>query len=142
MDAAELKKLQESVAATQAENRRLRERMALSDAATLGRTLLTESTLPEAARARVISRCVSAVTLTEAGELDTAAFTEAVTREAKDEAAYIDRITGGASPRGVGGGAVETDPVKLAESRRASQIESWMGMGYTKDQAEKMTGVN
>ncbi len=142
MDAAELKKLQESVATTQAENRKLRERMALSDAATEARTILGAMDIPQAVRDRVAARCVVSAPLTEAGDLDTAKFTEAVKREAADEAAYVSKITGGGQPRGVGAAPVE--PAKIIESATASIVDSFIGMGYSKEAAERMAkgGVN
>jgi hypothetical protein len=139
MDAAELKKLQESNAALQAETRKLRERMAISDAATEARTILSAMALPEAVKDRVAARCVSSAALTEAGELDVIKFREAVQKEAADEAAYISKVTGGANPRGVGSAQV-IEPAKIHESATASIVQNFMDMGYDEKTAKSMAG--
>src|SRR6185369_10436052 len=93
MDAAQIevkiteavKPLTEALAAAKADNRKLRERMAASEAGTEGSRILAGMNLAEGIRERVLARCVANVPLTEAGDLDSAKLKERVEAEAKDE---------------------------------------------------------
>lgn len=139
MDEAELKKLNESMAALNADNKKLRERMALSDAATEGRAILSTMRLDEAVSQRVLARCVARVPFTESGDLNVEEFKKAVEAEAKDEQAYISKITGGARVVGMGAPMQESvDPAKDAEEAHKSLKESFIAMGHSEKQAEIM----
>ena len=76
MDAAELRKLQESVTALQADNRKLRDREALREAAVpiadYLRTVTASQPIKDKVTQRVLERCVTPP-LTATGELDHAA---------------------------------------------------------------------
>lgn len=144
MDAAELKKLQESVAAVQAENRKLRERNALSDAGIEARKYFATVQVSEAVQERVLGRVlVGNIPLTEAGDLDTAKLKTLVEAETKDELAYISKLSGGRIVTGMGAGAAspQLTEAQLAETKKADdaaalRTASWMG--FESDQAKKI----
>ena len=135
---AEFKQLQESQRKLEADNRKLRERMALSDAATKGRTILSGLRLSEQVRERVLARCLTNVPLTEAGELDTEKFKVAIEAEAKDEAAYISSLTGGAKVIGMGSPVTEAAEPMTNEAIDAELVESFVGWGFDKDKADRL----
>jgi hypothetical protein len=134
MDAAELKKLQEGQATLVAENRKLRERFALADAATEARKYFTSVTVNEAVQERVLGRVLAgAVPLTEAGDLDTTKLTAIVERETKDELAYISKLSGGKIVTDMGGAAApQLTEAQIAEANKANtaaalRTANWMG---------------
>lgn len=132
MDAAELKKLQESIAQTQAdnavikaENRKLRERMALSDAATEVRKILGGIRISEAISTRVASRILAGVIpLTEVGDLDLVKLKTLVEGEAKDECEYVAKLSGGQIVTGMGSGAAEMTEAQKTEHEKELDAEA------------------
>jgi hypothetical protein len=126
MDAAELKKLNESLAAQTAINARLMERAVRSDAREAATKIVAGIELAEASRARVVENVLRDIPKTEAGELDAVKFAELVNQEAKREAQYVAELTGAGrvSGMGAGGGVMftESDPVKAAEAAKALQL--------------------
>lgn len=119
MDAAELKKLQESVAAADAVNSRLLKRAIRGDAREAAIRILKGVTLQEASKERVIESVLVDIPVKD-GELDTAKFAEAVNAEAKREGQYVASITESGRVRGMGGAPVQID-VKEAEQRAANE---------------------
>lgn len=96
--------------------------------------------LPPAARDRVREQTVRDLPLTEAGELDTAAFdqrvTEAVTAEREFIATVLEQA-GAGRPRGVGGGSQpqgEDNSTALSEAQ-AKLAEAFKGFGMTDEAA-------
>ena len=117
MDAAELTKLQESVDATRAENRKLRERMALSDAAQSAAKYFKGVRVSEAIAERVTARVLAGrIPLTESGDLNEAEFQKLIDAETKDEVKYIEKLTDGRVVTNMGTGA-PAEPT--AEQRQA-----------------------
>jgi len=123
MDAAELKKLQESVTQLAVDNRKLRERMALSDAAGEVRKILGGLRISEAIAERVSGRILAGrIPLTEAGDLDAAKLKELVEAEAKDECAYVERLSGGRLVTGMGQ-AAETTLTEAQQAERQKDLD-------------------
>ena len=145
MEAAELKKLQESLATQAATNQRLLERAIRGDAREEATRILRTTSLMEAAWPRVIeqvTRDFSAIPQAD-GALDKTKFAEAVNAAAKTEGAYAQLLTGSGQVRGVGTPApaeltaqeserVEKDAKKLRESR----IANYMQFGLDRKAAE------
>jgi hypothetical protein len=117
MDAAELKQLQETVAEQAVDLRRLRERAAISDAATIVRANLSDLRISEAIAQRVAGRILAGtIPLTATGDLDTAKLKTLVEAEAKDECAYIAQLSNGRIVSGMG-----AEPAQLSETDRDEQ---------------------
>lgn len=127
MDAAELKKLQESHDQQKAINARLLERALRGDARELAQTILKPLTLHEAAKVEVVTNVTKGTIPTnEAGELDAVKFTELVNAEAKRIGALASALTGGGAVNGLGSAPAPTpvDPAvqaKEAETRKAAR---------------------
>lgn len=145
MDAAELKKLQESLASQAATNQRLLERAIRGDAREEAKRILKGTTLIEAAKERVIesvTRDFAAIPQKD-GALDTVKFTEAVNAAAKAEGQYVASLIGSGQVRGMGAPAPVID-AKESERQaaddkklRESRIANYMRLGLTKEAAEK-----
>lgn len=138
VDAAEFQKLKESAAAAEkrlataeAEARKLRERMALSDARGEVAAYFGTVRVSEAIQTRVTGRLMAGtIPLTETGELDVAKFKPMIEAEAKDELAYVARLGGDRTV--VGMGAVpDADPKKIAESFDAALNDLAATMGLS-----------
>lgn len=153
MDAAELDKkikeavtpLTEQLSTAQADNRKLRERMAVTEAVNEGNRILNGMNLQEGVRDRVLGRCVANVPLTEAGDLDPVKFKERLEAEAKDEAAYISKITGGARVTGMGAPAPATEPLTEAQQLKESyelMAKNLGRLGMSKDAVKRVTGID
>lgn len=148
MDAAELKKLQESLTAQSALNQRLLERAIRGDAREEAVRILKGVSLVEAAKERVIdavTRDFAAIPQKD-GALDTAKFTEAVNAAAKAEGAYVASLMGSGQVRGMGVAPVQID-AKEAEKAAADQkrlreaaVRSYMDLGMPKAAAEQAAG--
>ena len=144
MDAAELKKLQESLAAQAVVNQRLLERALRGDARTEAARILKGVTLIDAAKERVIESVLrNPIPQTAEGALDVAKFTESVTAAAKEEGAYVASLMGSGRVLGMGAPAAPVVDPKEAEKRtadakklRESSIRSFMSLGMTKEAAE------
>ncbi len=140
-----LKPVNDALAVANATNRKLKERMAVSDAATEGSRILNGLNLSEGVKDRVLGRCVANVPLTEAGDLDTAKFKERIEAEAKDEAAYIAKITGGAKVHGLGTPVAESEPVsdttRLAEANKTAAV-NLKRLGLSGDAVKRVTGID
>jgi len=136
MDAAEIKKLQEGQATLVAENRKLRERFALSDAADEARKYFKSVQVAEAVQERVLGRVLAGnIPLTEAGDLDTAKLKTIVEAQTKDELAYISKLSGGKIVTDMGGGtAPQLTETQIAEADKADKVAAtrtagWLGLG-------------
>lgn len=137
MDAAELKKLQESIAALQADNRKLKERAAVADAAQEVANYFTTVRVGEAIQERVTRRILSGkVPLTESGELDVAAINKLAESETREESNYIAKATGGRVVTGMGQASAElTEADKSAIKKRDEAASNAFAeaMGFGKD---------
>ncbi len=153
MDAAELDKkikeavtpLTEQLATVQTENRKLRERAAASEAVTEGNRILNGLNLAEGVRERVLARCVANVPLTKDGDLDSPKFKERLEAEAKDEAAYISKITGGARVAGMGAPAATTEPLTEAQQLKESSelmAKNLGRLGMSNEAVKRVTGID
>jgi len=134
MDAAELKKLQEGQATLIAENRKLRERFALSDAADEARKYFKSVQVAEAVQERVLGRVLAGhIPLTEAGDLDKAKLTTIVEAQTKDELAYISKLSGGRIVTDMGGAPPQLTEAQIAEANKQQAEEldrtaPWYGL--------------
>ena len=128
MDAAELKKLQESLAAQTALNQRLLERAIRSDARDEATRLLESVSLPPEAKAKVIDSLTGpkATIPTKEGSLDSETFKVLVESEAKSMGAFVAQLTGGGRVFGMGAAVVPID-AKEAERRKAEEKEEREG---------------
>lgn len=94
--------------------------------------------LPPAIRDRVRERAVSNLPLTEAGELDQAAFdqrvTEAVTAEREFMATLAEQM-GAGRPRGIGGGSTPPGDDKALTEAQTKLTEAFKGFGMNDDAA-------
>lgn len=113
----------EAVAAVTKPVSALEQRAIRGDATVEAHRILTGITLPEASKGRVVENVLRDLPLKE-GALDIAKFGDLVTAEAKREGSYVASLTGSGRVLGMGGAPVESDPVKLAESRKRSAEEA------------------
>lgn len=129
MDAAEVTKLVEAgvklaVAPLLAENKKLSERLTITaEAPAVIAEYFTSVRVSPAIMERVTRRAMEAADryMVE-GKLDAAKFKTFIEAETKDEAAFIERATGGRVVIGMGTQA-QTDPVKLAEAAKLEEKE-------------------
>lgn len=149
VEKADFKKLQEaSVAqaaliATQAlENRRNRERFALTDASGVIGAYFATVTVAEGIRTRITARLLSGtVPLTESGDLDKVKLTALVEAETKDETAYIAGLSGGRIVTGMGQASAELTEAQKTENAKALTEEmdrSASGWGFETPQGRKV----
>ncbi len=120
MDAAEITKLQETVAAQALVNKQLLERAIRSDAREEAARLLEAVTLPAQAKARVIARVLESAPPTKDGALDNAKLKEAVDAAAKAEGEYLASII----PSGnvIGMGQRPVPQIDATEAARRTQL--------------------
>lgn len=156
MDQAQFTKLQETVtnqaatiASQTAVNTRLLERAIRGDARELAQTVLKPLTLHEAAKAEVVSNVLKgSLPMTEAGDLDSAKFTDLVNAEAKRLGDLAATLIGSGRPVGLGSPApAATDPAvaareaeaatKAKEFRIAEATRSYMNLGMDENAAKR-----
>lgn len=118
------------------ENLKLRQRLAVTEAAGVADGILATLSLHEGVRARVKSRVLGGVIpLTEAGELDATKLKELLEAEAKDESAYIAKLTEGKQV--VNMGAPIEKPADLTEAEYEKQmVASFMESGMSEAAAK------
>lgn len=135
MDAAELKKLRESVDAS---NVRAELREARLDAREQGISLLESISLPQAAKADVMSRVLESVPMKD-GALDAVKFKEIVTTEAKRVGALLASVTGAGKVTGMGSGLgapIVVPEAKKPEEIQAHAVKTFMRLGLTESAAK------
>jgi hypothetical protein len=151
MDAAEIKKLQESLAAQTAINERLLKRAMRADAMELAAAVLSTTSLTEAQR-RFVAQSVIGTTETprelpmKEGVLDAAKLTESVNAAAKAYSATLP-ATGGV--RGMGAGpTLVTESAEVKAAREAAvkesqgrQVRALMELGLSEAAAKESVGV-
>lgn len=147
MDAAEITKLQESVAtantnyaAVAAANAKLLERALKGDAREVAASILAGITLPEASKLRVIDTVLrESLPKTEAGELDTVKFTESVNAEAKREGVYVGGLIGAGQVLNMGpvGEVTLAREAEKPEEINARAIKIFERLGHSKEAAER-----
>lgn len=117
MDEAQVKALIEAGnAPLVAENRKLRERLSLQEAAGLIDKQHGSMDAPPAVKARVRGRLLEgSMPKTATGELDAVALAALVEKDTKDEQAYVAGLIGG-GVRGVGAAPAGAVPVELSEA--------------------------
>lgn len=126
MDEAEIKALKESTALVALENRKLRERFALQDAADEGKKYFATVRVGEAIQERVLGRVLAGkIPLTEAGDLDKTKLTALVEAETKDEVAYVNKLSGGKVVVSMGSG----EQPALTEAEKATQVKERVAEG-------------
>lgn len=140
MEAAELKKLQETVTSQAAVNAQLLERALKGDAREYATELLEAVTLPEAAKKKIVARVLESVP-TKDGALDTAKLKESVDAQAKAEGVYLAEITGSGRVFGMGAPPVAIDAkeseraAQQAKDEEASAIAVFESLGMPKEAA-------
>jgi hypothetical protein len=153
MDAAELKKLQESVATQTAINTRLLERALRGDARVEAARILKTNSLAEPAKERVIeavTRDFASIPQTD-GALDLVKFSEAVNAAAKAEGAYVASLVGSGRVSGMGSPApavaapaVTAQEAATAEADRKrlreAAVRSFTDLGMPRAAAEAAVG--
>ena len=129
VDMEELQKLQEANAALQtrleeaeAENARLREALALREARDFVEKALTEISLPNATRKRLIENLAKGAPSNEEGAVDKEAPAEAISEAVKAEAAYLTEVAGLGKITGMGGDGDQGDDDE-AEAEVAETLE-------------------
>jgi hypothetical protein len=101
----------------------LRERTVKADARAEGARLLETVSLPDAAKARIIERCVESLPMA-GNELDESKFREAVVKEAQAEGRYIRELTGGGEVFGMGSYVQEAvDPERQKKLQEAMKLQ-------------------
>lgn len=144
MDAAELQKLQESLATQTAVNARLLERAIRGDAEKLANATLKPLTLHEAVKGEVVSNVLKGALPMKDGELDSATFVGLVNAEAKRLGELASALTGSGRVSGMGTSApVQIDAKEaervLAEAKkvRESAVRNFReAFGMPKEAAE------
>ena len=151
MDAAEIKKLQESLATQTAINERLLKRALRADAVELAGAVLATTSLNEAQRKFVTELVVGTVEApreiaTKDGVMDAAKVTEAVNAAAKSYSATLP-ASGGV--RGMGAGITvvqESEAVKAArelntKEAQTRQVQALVELGLSEKDAKESVGV-
>jgi len=154
IDDAELRQLRESASTVQAAEQRATEAETRASEAERRAQMLTAAgvargridtalaaqeaaDLPDAIRSRIRERAVSDLPLTDAGELDTAAFdqrvAEAITSEREFVATLAEQM-GAGRPRSLGGGKTPQDNEALTEAQN-KLAEAFKGFGMTDEAA-------
>ena len=101
----------------------LRERTVKADAREEGARLLETVSLPDAAKQRIIERCVENLPLA-GNELDESKFREMVVREAQSEGRYLAQITGGGGVFGMGTHSEPpVDPERAKKLQEAAKLQ-------------------
>ena len=125
MDEAQVKALiKESQAPLIAENKRLREHLALTQAPQLIREALQDIRLPEPAKRRIIERLAPAAPMGEDGKIDSKKLGEMVEAEAKIEAGFLSELGLGSNVASIGVRMNEKDARKAEEQTREQFDES------------------
>lgn len=146
MDAAEIKQLQESLAAREADTKRLLERALRADARDFIDRELRSVTLHEAGKRLVTDAIMDPARAIPAkeGAIDESALKALVTAEAQRVGAVLAEITGSGQVRGMGAAAPPPVDAKEAERRaadektlRESAVKSFMALGMPKEAAER-----
>jgi hypothetical protein len=132
MDNAELKKLQEN-------QKKTNQRLALYEAKDFAAAELKTIRLPEAAKQRILDRCVGNAPLTADGTLDESALKKHIAAEAKEEGEYLAKLTGGRIVEGMGAPlpTTETDPTKLQEAYESEMKDIAGALGITDKASRK-----
>ena len=151
MTDAEVKKLQESVAALEADNVKMKGRIMFTDAASLAGAVLSTTSLNEAQRAFVMGSVIGTVESpreipVKDGALNATALTEAINAGAK---AYSATLPTSGGVRGMGTAPVvmtETAEAKAAREARqkesaAQDVEALVVLGMSEADAKKQVGV-
>lgn len=146
MDATEIKKLQESHAASLALIEKLQKRALRADALELAGAVLATTSLNEAQRKFVADTVIEREIPVKEGVLDAAKLTEAVNAAAKSYSATLP-ATGGV--RGLGAGptlVTESAEVKAAreanlKESQAKQVRALVDLGLSEASAKESVGV-
>jgi len=146
MDAAEIKKLQESLAAQTAINARLLARAMRADAVELAGAVLSTTSLNEAQRKYVADSVVDREIPTKDGVLDGAKLTEAVNAAAKSYSATLPS-TGGVRGMGAGPTLVQESAEQKAarletlKESQAREVRALVELGLSEAAAKESVGV-
>lgn len=118
----EAKSLRESVAQTNSENKKLRERFALIDAREAIASFFTTVRVGEAIEGRVTARLLErTVPVNATGDLDKEAFKKLWEAETKDEAAYVNKLAGGRVVVAMGTATAEPTAEQREAERRQEE---------------------
>lgn len=117
--------------ASETDNRRLRESLALREAGDFVAKKLATIALPAITKQRLTESLVAKATLTAAGALDTAALTAVIEADVKAEGEYLASVTGG-TIRGMGSKPV-TEAAAVTE---ADLVKAYQGIGMSEAAAK------
>lgn len=123
------------------QNARFREALLLRDAREFVRTELARETVPDITRNRLVESLSANPPVTEAGDLDKAAFTTRISEAVKAEVAYLTQAAGYGSGRiegmGSGGGNAmgEQATQPSEEDMQKRMTESFRAMGLSEKEA-------
>jgi hypothetical protein len=147
MDAAELKKLQESHAAQSAINARLLERALRGDARELAQSILKPLTLHEAVKVEVVENVLKGTIPATDGVIDSVKFTDIVNLEAKRLGTLAATLMGAGGVAGMGPSAPAVDPTvaateaaaraKTRELRIAESTRNFQAIGMPEEAAKR-----
>jgi Tfp pilus assembly protein FimV len=132
----EMKELQEAVATLQtqnetlaASNARLNQALALRDARDMARETLSQISLPDATKARVVETLAKNPPMKD-GALDREAFATSILEAVKTESAYLEKVVGLGNIRGLGESA--NDDQELDEDKLEGELaESFRAIGLS-----------
>jgi len=134
----EVSTLTEAATARETENAQLREAIALREARTFVESKLAESKLHALSVTRLTESLVGQATLTEAGQLDQAALSEAVEAAVVAERGYVEGLGLGSVIHGMGAPAGDDDEAKVKAQLRERQVKRYLTEGATQERAEAM----
>jgi len=146
MDAAALQKLQESVTALAADNRKFRERQAITDASGAVAEYFRTVQVSEAIKSRVAGRVLAGtIPMTEAGDLDAKKVKEFAEAQLVDELAFLARLNPqmvvGMGPAATGPAAVAATEAQVAEAtkrRERFMTESAGRLGFKSEMGQRI----
>lgn len=117
--------------ASETDNRRLRESLALREAGDFVTKKLATIALPAITKQRLTESLVAKATLTADGKLDTAALTAVIEADVKAEGEYLSSVTGG-TIRGMGSKPI-TEAAAVTE---ADLVKAYVGIGMSEAAAK------
>jgi hypothetical protein len=120
--------IKESQAPLIAENKRLREHLALSQTPAMIRESLREIRLPDGAKERIVRRLAESAPIAEDGSVDKKKLGEMVLAEAKAEASYLADLGIGVDPASLGVAVTEAEVVAHGKQHEDTYKEAMESM--------------
>jgi len=128
------------------ENKRLKERVLLTEARDFAAKELADKKLPDVTKQRLIESLVNKAPTTEDGSLDKNKFKETIDTAVEDETNYLKEITGKVKVSGMGSDSFEEsekgNEKEETEQNVKEMKESFVALGYSEKQADEMVKNN